>query len=211
MSWLAAINLIGALNWYLLLTFLVGTALRVRSYRAIVGMVYRSSERWPKLRALVGTHRAIFLRWPTVLPAALALALTLVNMIASRFVWVDAQTTPGDLWRHPVGLIAVVLAGTLMGFLDFRAVFLGGRFDRAAVEAELDKAEHWLGTWKAPAIRFMTAGLINPRKIVGEQVRQALVKASLDANGQLWQMSVQIAARFAFGLALWITWAFTLR
>jgi hypothetical protein len=98
-----------------------------------------------------------------------------------------------------------------MGFLDFRAVFLFGRFDRTAVEAELDRAEHWLGTWKAPAIRFMTAGLINPRKLVGEQVRQALVKASLDANGQLWQMSVQIVARFAFGLALWMTWAGALR
>jgi hypothetical protein len=57
----------------------------------------------------------------------------------------------------------------------------------------------------------VTAGLVNPRRIVGEQVREALVKASLDANGQLWQMSVQIAARFAFGLALWITWAAALR
>src|SRR5205085_10449946 len=138
-----------------------------------------------------------------VLPAVLALALVIVNALASRFVWADARVTPGDLWTHPAALAAVVISGGLMGFFDFRSVFLFGRFDRAAVEVELDRAEHWLGTWKAPAIRFMTAGLINPRRIVGEQVRQALVKASLDANGQLWEMSVQIAARFAFGLALW--------
>ena len=144
-------------------------------------------------------------------PALLALALTIANTSAFHFVWVDARVAPGDLWRHPLGLIAVVITGGLMGFLDFRAVFLFGRFDRAAVEAELDKAEHWLGTWKAPAIRFMTAGLINPRRIVGEQVRQSLVKASLDVNGQLWEMSVQIAARFAFGMALWVTWAVALR
>jgi len=174
-------------------------------------MVYRSAERWPKLRSLAATHRAIFLRWPTVLPAVLALLLVIANTLASRFVWVDAQVTPGDLWRHPLALVAVAISGGLMGFLDFRSVFLFGRFDRAAVEAELDRAEHWLGSWKAPAIRFLTAGLINPRRIVGEEVRLALVNASLNVNGQLWGRSVQIVARFAFGLALWVTWAVPLR
>jgi hypothetical protein len=211
MSWLTAINLIDALNYYLILTFLVGTVLRVRNYRSIIGMVYHSSERWPKLRALAGTHRAIFLRWPTVLPVVLTLIFVIANAWASRFVWVDARVTPGDLWAHLLGLAAVAITGGLMGFLDFRSVFLFGRFDRSAVEAELDQAEHWLGSWQAPAIRFLTAGIINPRRIVGEQVRLALVKASLSANGELWEMSLQIAARFAFGLALWLTWAVALR
>ncbi|HVL13499.1 MAG TPA: hypothetical protein VM529_13110 [Gemmata sp.] len=206
-----AINLIDALNYYLVLTFVVGTILRVRNYRAIIGMVYRFSGRWPKLRVLVGTHRGIFLRWPTVLPVLLTLGLLAANAWVSHFVWVDARVTPGDLWAHPLGLAAVAITGGLMGFLDFRSVFLFGRFDRAAVEAELDRAEHWLGSWKAPAIRFFTAGLVNPRRLVGEQVREALVKASLKANGQLWEMCLQIAARIAFGLALWITWAAALR
>jgi hypothetical protein len=211
MSRLAAINLIDALNYYLVLTFLVGTVLRARNYRAIIGMVYRFSNRWPKLRELVGTHRAIFLRWPTVVPLLLTLTFAAANAWASHFVWVDARVTPADLWAHPLGLAAVAITGGLMGFLDFRSVFLFGRLDRAAVEADLDRAEHWLSSWKAPAIRFLTAGLINPRRIVGEQVRQALVKVTLDANGQLWELSVQIAARFAFGLALWATWAAALR
>ena len=35
--------------------------------------------------------------------------------------------------------------------------------------------------------------------------------AGLAVNGQLWAMSLQILARFAFGLALWVTWAAALR
>ncbi len=201
------VNLIDAFSYYLVLAFVTGTVLRARTYRAMVGLVYHSADRWPKLRAVVRTHRAIFLRWPTVLPLLLTLLLTLANAGASHFVWSHARVTPADLWSHPAALSAAAVAGGLMGFLDFKAVFLFGRLDRPKVEAVLDRAEHWLGSWKAPAVRFMTFGLVHPRRIVGEQVRQALVEASLAANGQLWAMSLQIAVRFAFGLALWVTWA----
>ena len=97
MTAVTSLNLIDALNYYLVAAFAVGTVLRVRNYRAMLGLVYRSADRWPKLRALVRSHRAIFLRWPTVLPAALALALLVANALASRFVWVDARVTPADL------------------------------------------------------------------------------------------------------------------
>lgn len=103
-------NLIAAFNYYLVLAFVVGTALRARNYRAMVGLIARSSDRWPKLRTLAATHHGIFLRWPTVLPVVAALALTLGNVWASRFVWVQARVTPGDLWAHPLGLAAVVAA-----------------------------------------------------------------------------------------------------
>jgi hypothetical protein len=204
-------NLIVAFNYYLVLTLVVGTALRARNYLAMIGLVVRSADRWPKLRALAATHRGIFLRWPTVLPVAATLALTLGNAWASRFVWAHARVTPRDLWAHPLGLAAVVVTGGLMAVLDFRIVFLFGRLDRAAVEAGLDRAEHWLGSWTAPAVRVLTAGLIHPRRIVGEQVRLALVNASVAVNGQLWALSSGIAARLAFGLALWVTWAAVLR
>ena len=55
------LDLIDAFNWYLVLAF-VGTALRTRNSLALVGLVYRSVGRGPKLRAMVATHRAIFLR-----------------------------------------------------------------------------------------------------------------------------------------------------
>ena len=157
------------------------------------------------------THRAIFLRWPTVLPLVLTLLLTLANAYASHFVWSHARVTPRRPAGAPRGRGGALVAGGLMGFLDFQAVFVFGRFDRAAVEAVLDRAEHWLGSWKAPAVRVLSLGLIHPRRIVGEQVRRALVDAGLAVNGQLWAMSLQILARFVFGLALWVTWAVALR
>ena len=203
-------NLIGLFNYYLILVFVVGTALRARNYRAMIGLIYSYSDRWPKLRILAKTHRGIFLRWPTVLPVVATLALTLGNAWAFHFVWTDARITLGDLWSHPIGLAAVITTGSLMGYLDFKAMFLFVRLDRSAVEAILDRAEHWLGTWKAPAIRVLTFGLIHPRRIVGEQVQKALVDASLSINGQLWAMSLQIVLRLAFGLALWLTWAVAL-
>ena len=204
-------NLIVAFNYYLVLTLVVGTALRARNYLAMIGLVARSADRWPKLRALAATHRGIFLRWPTILPVAATLALTLGNAWASRFVWVHARVTSRDLWAHPPGLAAVVVTGGLMAVLDFRIVFLFGQFDRAAVEAVLDRAEYWLGSWTAPAVRVLTAGLIHPRRIVGEQVRLALVDASVAVNGQLWALALEIGAQLAFGLALWVTWAVALR
>jgi hypothetical protein len=177
----------------------------------MVGLVYNSADRWPKLRALVKSHRAIFLRWPTVLPVVLTLLLTLANAYASHFVWSLARVSPADLLAHPAALAAALVAGGVMGLLDFRAVFVFRNFERGAVEAVLDRAEHWLGSWKAPAVRVLSFGLIHPRRIVSEQVRRALVDASLAVNGQLWALSLQILARFAFGLALWVTWAAALR
>src|SRR3954454_19136623 len=172
------LNLIDAFSYYLVLAFVTGTVLRARNYLAMVGLVYNSADRWPKLRALVKTHRAIFVRWPTVLPVLLTLLLTLANAYASHFVWSHARVTPGDLLAHPAALAAALLAGGVVGLLDFRAVFVFRKFDRAAVEAVLDRAEHWLGSWKAPAMRVLLFGLIHPRRIVGEQVTRALVDAS---------------------------------
>ena len=60
-------------------------------------------------------------------------------------------------------------------------------------------------------MRVLTAGLIHPRRIVGEQVRVALVDACVAVNGQLWALALEIGAQLAFGLALWVTWAAALR
>src|SRR3954462_15048864 len=111
MTAVSSLNLTDAFGYSLVLTFVTGTILRARNYRAMVGMVYNSADRWPKLRALVATHRAIFLRWPTVLPLALTLLLTLANAYAAHFVWPHARVAPGDPLTHPAALAAVLAAG----------------------------------------------------------------------------------------------------
>lgn len=56
------LDLLNAFTWYLVVAFVTGTVLRARNYWAVVRMIYNSADRWPKLRALVMTHRTIFLQ-----------------------------------------------------------------------------------------------------------------------------------------------------
>lgn len=89
MYWLTALstlNLIDVLNYYLILAFVVGTVMRIRNYRAVLGVLVTFPNRWPKLLRLVKQYRTIFLRWPTLLPIGLTLALMLGNTLASHLV-----------------------------------------------------------------------------------------------------------------------------
>jgi hypothetical protein len=214
MSWLTSLstlNLIDVFTYYLILAFVVGTVVRIRNYRAILGVIFTFSDRWPKLLVLAKRHRIVFVRWPTLLPIGLTLALMLGNAFASHFVWSHAKVSVDDLGSRWLALLAITISGVLMVFLDGKAMFGFGRFDRAALELDLDRAEHWLRSWQAPVLHFLTLGLINPRRIVNEQVLEALINASLIVNGQMWRWSIQIGMRAAFGLALWMTWALALR
>src|SRR5687768_15049343 len=87
------LNLIHLLDFYLMLAFLVSTYVRFRQYQTAVSLVLAVPGRWPRLFQLVHQHRTIFLTWSTVLPAALALGLSLLNMLACRLVWPQASLT----------------------------------------------------------------------------------------------------------------------
>src|ERR1043166_7092888 len=205
MRWLAyfdTLNLIEVLNYYLMLAFLVSTGMRLRTYRAILGLVFASPNRWPKLVALVKKHRTLFLGWPTLLAIGLAFTLMLSNSLAIRLVWVQAKVSCEDLWGHWFALLAIILPGGLMLFLDGKAMFRVGHFDRTAMEADLDKAESWLKSWMAPALRLATFGFVNPRKLVGVEVHRALVEANWIMIGGMRRSSLRIGVQFAFGLSL---------
>ena len=211
LTWFDTLNLIEVFNYYLLLAFLVSTAIRIRTYRAILGLVFASPSRWPKLLALVKKHRTIFLGWPMLLAIGLAFALMLGNSLAIRFVWASARVTFEELWGRWLPLVAVILSGGLMLLLDGRAIFSVGHFDRTALEQDLDKAESWLKSWMAPALRMVTFGFINPRMLVGAEVQRVLVDANWIVIGGMWRTSLRIGMQLAFGLSLWLTWAFALR
>src|SRR5436309_2598940 len=96
--WLDTLNLIHVFNYYLILAFLVSTGIRIRTYRAILGLVFACPGRWPKLLELVKKHRTLLLGWPMLLAIGLAFMLMLSNSLAIRFVWASAKVSFEDLW-----------------------------------------------------------------------------------------------------------------
>ncbi|HYV35969.1 MAG TPA: hypothetical protein VE988_09720 [Gemmataceae bacterium] len=211
LTWLDTLNLIEVFNYYLILAFVVGTAIRIRSYRAILGLVFASPGRWPKLLELAKKHWTIFVGWPMLLTIGLAFALMLINSLAINLVWGSTHVNIEQIGTRWLALAAVILFGGLMLVLDCRAVFSVGHFDRTALEADLDKAESWLKSWMAPAVRMVTFGFVNPRKIVGKEVQRMFVDANWVVIGELRRTSLRIGTQLAFGLSLWLIWAFALR
>lgn len=209
-NWLDTVNLILVFNCYLILAFLVSTGVNIRGYRAVLGLLFAFPNRWPKLLVLVKKHRTIFLGWPTLLVIGLGLALMLANSLAIRLVWVQANVSFEELRGRWLSLAAIILSGGLMLFLDGQAIF-SWSFDRAALEEDLDKAESWLKSWMAPAVRLLTFGFINPRHAVGVEVQKALVEANWNMIGGMGRSSLRMGMQLAFGLSLWISWAVALR
>jgi hypothetical protein len=58
-------------------------------------------------------------------------------------------------------------------------------------------------------VRVFTLGYINPRRMVTLEVRKALVEASRLLNVTLWWVTAQVGLRAAFGLSLWLIYAWT--
>jgi hypothetical protein len=201
------LNLIHLFDFYLASMFLLGTLRRFEQYRAIGGILVAAPGRWPRLLKEMKQHRGIFLTWSTIRPAALTLSLLVINAIASRLIWPHANVTPNDLWRewYCLPLFGVALGAMLA--VDSYFLIRVGRINRSETELYLDKAEHWLTTWKAPVVRFFTLGYIDPRRMVSEETRSALTEISNLINRNLYWMSLQVGLRVAFGLVLWGSWA----
>lgn len=203
---MATVNLIGVLDWYLIATFILSTIRRFAQYRAVLGVIFAVPNRWPKLFRLVKEHRTILMTWPTLAPVGVTFLIMLLHTVAYRGIWQTARVTPGDIGQHWFALLCVPALGIAMLWLDLTAIYQVADFDRPALERDLDQAEFWLRSWVAPTLRFLTLGYVNPRKIVSEEVRKALVNVGRDLNVMMWQWSLQIVVRLLFGLALWLTW-----
>jgi len=206
MNWFWDLNLIHCLDVYLVLIFVVGSALRVYQYWAFLGLIWAMNDRWPHLLKLVKQHRNIFLTWGTILPGLLALLLSLAHMLACRSVWPQADITLAQLveWRLAFGVV-VFLGAVMIGVDGFNALQIE-KWNRTQVEKQLDQAEYWLKSWTAPAVRVLTFGFIHPRRLVRLEVRQAIVTAGRALNVSLWWISLQVSLRIAFGGSLWLTY-----
>jgi hypothetical protein len=209
MTGLLDLNLIRFFDFYLMFTFLASTARRVGQYLSIGRLVVAVPGRWPRLLDLAKQHRMIFLTWATVLPGLLALLLSVVQLIASRQVWPQANLTVGELLDHWPALAALVPLGAAMLAMDVYGIVVIGEIDRAEMEKYFDQAEYWLRSRTAHVVRIFTLGFVNPRRMVNDEVKKALIAVSQMINSTLWWVSIQIGLRVGFGLALWLTWAVT--
>jgi hypothetical protein len=207
MPQLLSLDLIHFFDFYLAVMFLISTYLRVGQYRAVAGLALAVPGRWPRLFDLIKQHRTILLTWQFALPSLLTFFLMAAQLLATRFWHQNPLTVKrvlSDPWAWP--LFAVV--GVAMLAVDCYCTFVTGKVDRPGTEKYFDEAEHWLKSWKAPAVHFFTLGRINPRKMVAVEVQKALVEASKLINSSMWWLTVQVGLRLAFGLTLWLTYAF---
>jgi hypothetical protein len=206
------LNLIHFLDFYFMFVFLAGTVRRFEQYRNIGKLVLTGPGRWPRLLKLVREHRTIFMTWATAAPALLALALSVVQLIASRMVWPDAGRpgtglTVGALAGLWGALLMVLPLGLAMFGVDLYTLMRVGAIPRSEMEKYFDQAEYWLRSHAAHVVRVFTLGFVNPRKMVAEEVRKSLEGASNLLNTTLWWVNLQVGLRFSFGLSLWLTWA----
>jgi hypothetical protein len=207
MSWLWDLDLIRFFEFYLAVLFVLGTALRVHQYRAVLGLLRGLPGRWPRLLQLIKQHHAMFLTWETVLPGALALALLGVHTAACRLVWPHARLTVGDLLQLGPVVAAVLVPGVAMTAFDLYTMVRVGKVDRPEIEKYFDQAEQWLSPWRAPVVRAVTFGYVDPHRIVSNEVQKALREMHRLLNSTLWWVIVQTGLRIVYGLALWLTFA----
>lgn len=209
MAWLWDLNLIRFFDFYLALAFLLSTAMRISQYRVVIGLIRGLPGRWPRLFALVKQHQGIFLTWANMVPALVALALSLIHMLACRVVWPHANLTLGQLSYCWAALPFVALFGLAMLGLDAYGIWNVGELNRGEMEKYFDQAEYWLRSWTAPVVNFFTLGRINPRQMVAAEVRTALESTSRLLNSTMWWVSAQAGLRIAYGLSIWLTFALT--
>lgn len=201
------INLIRFLDFYLVFMFIMGTYRRVRQYRDVGRLVLASPGRWPRLLELVKQHYGLFLTWSTIMPALLAGLLSIVQIVSSHSLWPQAQLTTDALVDAWPALIAIGPVGLTMLAVDIYGLLDVGTIDRQETEKYFDQAEYWLRSRTAHVVRVVTLGQINPRRMVADEVRKALMDVAQMLNTSLWWTIAQITLRVAFGLSIWLTWA----
>jgi hypothetical protein len=200
-------NLIRLFDFYLALMFVISLVRRWAVYVNALRILVAVRGRWPKLIQRLHEHKSVLLNWSFVRPAAIALFLMIVQLIASRLLWPQAVLTGDELLKDP-WLIAIILVPLVpMLLVDLYFIFRVGKFDHGETVKYFDQAERWLG-WKGPLVRALTLGIVNPRKMVDEEVKKSLTEMQSTLTASLWWVVLQTMLRLAFGLTLWTVWAF---
>ena len=208
MNTLANTNLIRLFDFYLLMMFVIGLLRRWAMYRDIVLLTGAAIIRRPNLVRQLGANRELLMTRQILVPVILAIGLMGIQFILSRLIWPQATMTireaSKDWWR------VALLIGTFVPMFAVDLYFLirVGQIDRNEAMKQLHRAEHWLTSWQGSAIRWVTMGYVNPRKMVDDQLRDGLSWFGLLIAWSMWWVTVQVTLRVAFGLTVWLLWAF---
>ncbi|MCZ2342798.1 MAG: hypothetical protein LC104_13565 [Bacteroidales bacterium] len=206
MSRLDTINLIRLFDFYLAVAFLFSFRRRYRIYWDALRLGCALPLRWPKLVDRLRFHGGILLTRDIVWPALIVLAFMAIQFVLSRVLFPQAQLTGNDLIVHPVVFVILFLTALPMLAVDGYFLWRVGRFDRLEAEGYLDQAEQWLSTWRVSLVRTVTLGYVNPRQMVDDELRKALLRMGEMARWSMWWVTAQIACRMVFGLVLWLCW-----
>ncbi len=201
------INLIRLFDFYLAVMLLLSFARRYTVYWDTIRVLLAVRGRWPKLLDRMKQHHGVLVTAEVIRPLAVAIALTLVQMICSRLIWPTATLAGSEVLGYWWKCTILVVAIAPMVAVDVYFLIRVGRFNRSETEMYLDKAEHWLGSWKTPAIRAMTLGYVNPHRIVDQEVKKSLAYLGQTVSWTAWWVSVQVSCRVACGLTIWLLWA----
>jgi hypothetical protein len=107
-----------------------------------------------------------------------------------------------ERWLVPIILVPMFP----MLAVDLYFIIRVGRFDHDETVKYLDQAETWLG-WRGPLVRVLTLGVLNPRRMVDEEVQKSLAEMRTTLASSLWWVVVQMGLRLTFAVTLWTIWA----
>lgn len=210
MSRLPDINLIRLYDFYLLMMFVIGLLRRAGFYKDVVLVSIAAVLRQPNLVRRLGANRDVLMNWTTMRPIFFATLLLASQFVLSRLIWPDATLTGRDVshsgWQSAL-LVALFLP---MFAVDVYFLVRVGQIDRGLAHEHMARAEYWLAGWRGPAVRVVTFGYVNPRKMVDDQLRDGLVWFRGTMAWSMWWTTGQVGLRVLFGLAIWLLWAWSI-
>ncbi len=200
------LNLIRIFDFYVTLMFVISLVRRWDVYLNAVRILIGVHGRWPRLINRLAEHRSLILNRSFFRPALLALGLTIAQLLASRVIFPKATLTGDQLQKEWWWILVIVVPLVPMVLVDLYFVVRVGKFDHDETVKYFNQAETWLG-WKGPVVRVLTLGMVNPQKMVDDEVRKSLTEYRSTLQSSLWWVSLQIGLRLTFGLTLWSVWA----
>lgn len=200
-------NLIRVFDFYLAATLLISFVRRYPVYLDGVRVALALRGRWPKLVARLKDHHGVLVTSQVLVPTGVALALMTAQTVCSRLLWPDAAITVGEVAASGWMRLAVLAVLVPMVLVDGYFLVRVGQFDRRETEQYLDRAEHWLSSWKTPVIRTVTLGYVDPERIVDAEVRKGLSQLGETVAWVMRWVAIQAGCRVAFGLTIWVLWA----